>query len=143
MQNFNYVLTKILDNGAWDPYCLKPVLREYISTNVEADDQKIMRFFDRFSRMIVVELASRELDELGLHRALESLKSNDVYNVQIKAQTQKDAMEILTRVRDICINIYVTGEYNRIELGSASYSTARGKFIMNLEITCYRSGKVI
>lgn len=121
---------------------LKPVLREYFSVNPEEDDREALIINTVFKRMILVELVSRNSDDLGFGRTHEGTEAGDTYNIIIKAGNIKDAENIFLQMREICIMNEKCGEYNRIEVPNPVYTTQRGKWITNLEVICYRSGKV-
>jgi len=139
-QTFNYPFTRILDNADWDPV-IKPALREYFSTDNEEDTRKFMVVMGRLKRIIVVELISRLVEELGLGRGNEGLESNDTYLITIKTGNYQDAMDVFSKMRDIGIKIPPSGEYNRIEFPNPTYTTSRGTWTGTLEITCHRAGK--
>jgi hypothetical protein len=140
-QDFIYPLTLILDNGNWGTV-VKPAIREYFSTDNEEDTRKTLIQFNRFKRILTVELVSRIASGLGLGRGNEGLESNDTYNIAIKTGNYQDAMDLFSRVREICIHIDITGEYNRITYENPNYTTQRGVWLSSVEITCYRAGKV-
>ena len=142
MKDFVFELTKIIKNGAWEP-TIKPAIREYFSTGVDEDDRVVLQQWDRFMRIIVIELVSRTPEELGLHRTHEGLGSSDAYSILVKTTRQQDCYEIFGRIREICIAIPVTGIFNRIEFDNPVFTTGRGKWTAVFGVTAFRSGKVI
>jgi len=139
-----FALTPLIENGQW--IVNRPSIVELRSQGNRFDftnenDPELLRILRR-KRVILIQLPSTTVDELGLGRGRNGTGYADSYMILIKAGHQNDAENIYNNFRDITIKIAVTEVYNRLEIASLEQFSRRGSWWIQFEVQAFRKGKV-
>jgi len=137
-----FTASKLLYNGDWGEVN-RPAIKEFFPVGNEKEDNLTFDLLFDYRRVIVLQLITRSLSDVGFSRRHEGASSADIFAYWVQARTFEKAQEIFDKMRRIYLDIDPTGEYSHFDFDQLQYTAMIDSWRGSGQLRGYRTGKTI